>query len=154
MNQAQIAHEAGHATVAKHLEYRASITNFDGPRTDFDPPIWEPAEGLSMSGPSGAGRSRMCREHRLVIWAAGRAAMELMGAENSLDGFARDRANMEALGCSEEEEIERYVEKAKQIIKANRGRWCAMRDKLHQRCGLGDQQRLDQNEIDEIWNQA
>jgi hypothetical protein len=135
MDHAQIAHESGHATVAKHLGYRASITNFGGPRTDFDPPI----EGMP-------------REHRLLIWAAGRAALELMGADNPYEGFAGDESNMRRL-CGSEEEIARYVKDAKQIIKDNRGKWCAIRDKLHQRYGLDEQQKLDQIEIDQIWDQ-
>jgi len=143
MNPAQIAHESGHATVAKHLGYKACITNFDDrPRTDFVPPIWE----------APAGSSQMPREHRLLIWAAGRAALELMGVENPCDGFADDRNNMRDLCCSEEE-IDRYVRNAKQIIKDNRAKWCAMRDKLYQRYGLGDQQRLDHNELEQIWGE-
>jgi hypothetical protein len=95
----------------------------------------------------------MPREHRLLIWAAGRAALELMGLGNPCDGFADDANNMRDLCCSEQE-IGTYVGKAKQIIKENRGKWCAMHDKLHQRHGLGDQQGLDQVEIDQICDQA
>jgi hypothetical protein len=152
MTPAQTAHESGHATVGKHFGYKAEIINFDDhPRTNFIPPIWEMPEGLSMSAPSGAGCSRMPREHRLLIWAAGRAAMELMGSNDPRDGFADDRRNMEALDCSEEE-IEIYVDKAKEIIKTNKSRWCAMRGKLDRRHGYGDQQALPQNEIDQIWD--
>jgi len=154
VTHAQIAHECGHATVAKQLGYGASVSNFDElPKTHFDPPIWEMRHGLDLNAPAGPGVSRMPRKHRLLIWAAGRAAMELMGAENPCDGFADDRSNMVALGCSEEE-IGSRVQKAKAIIRANHSRWLAMRHLLHQRDGLGEQQGLSRDEIDEIWRQV
>jgi len=144
VNHAHIAHESGHATVAKHLGYNASITNFDDrPRTNFNPPIWELPEGSSQ----------MPREHRLLIWAAGRAALELMGAGNPCEGFADDESNMRHLCCSEEE-IGRYVRDARQIIEDNRDKWRAMREKLRQRSGLDEQQGLCWIEIDEIWDQS
>ncbi len=154
MTPAQIAHESGHATVAKHLGYKAWITNFDGkPRTDFYPPIWQMPAGLDPTGPAGAGVSEIPRKHRLLIWAAGRAALELMGSENPCDGFADDRNNMRALGCTEAE-IECCVEEAKGIIKAEECRWRAVCHGLQRRDGLGEGQRLCRNEIDEIWDQA
>lgn len=104
-----------------------------------------------MDAPFGAGCSRMPREHRLLIWAAGQAAVELMGVQNSHEGFADDRQNMEYLGCSEDE-IKSYAEKAKEIIKERQRKWRAMRDKLDSRQGFDDQQKLEQSEIDRIWD--